>query len=465
MASLGFFLALFSAGCEGNLQQAAAALQQKNIVEAQSILDSARSQCAQSATFFELDGVTAALSNQLAPAEAAFRKALSLNPNSSRLFTELGVLLLKASQFTEGTKNLEKALAIDPANGGAAQYLIAAYLQAKRTDDVLRLVDKRKLSASVLFSLGVQLASQGRYQEAVHCFGKIPATDADDAVYFNTGLAYSHSKQWNKARENYFKAIDKRVGHADAYLHIGLDYASLGEPRKAIPWLLRAHELAVDKPDTVFVLCEQWIGLKYFQSAENLLKEALARDARQPLLLCASGDLAQAKGDEAMARAAYQEALQQDAKLLPALVGLARCDQAEGNDGAARERLSEALSINPNDSAANEQLGAVEMKQANWAGAAEHLQRSWTGEQSNPNTGLLLARALKHLGKPDEALRILKTIEPRLQDSTEFHLELAQVYGQLHRTSEAEAERAYVGRLQPAANATIRFEDPQTYVY
>ena len=465
MLGPGILLALALTGCEESLKQAAAALQQKNLSQARLILDSARSECSASASFFELDGVTDALSNQLNQAEAAFRQALVLDPNSSRLSMELGVLLFKDNKIPEATKNLEKALELDPANQSDAQYLAMAYSAAKRTSDILRLLDKQQLPSPVLFSLGTQFASQERYQEAAYCFAKIPANDADDAVYFDLGMAYSHLKQWAKARESYFKAIDKHPGHTNAYFHVGLDYVSLGEPRRAVPWLLQAHELGGGRTDIDFVLCEQLIGLRYFQSADQALKTALAQNPKQPLLQTASGDLAQAQGDYAGARKAYQKALQQEAQLVPALVGLARCDAAEGHDQAARERLGVVLSLHPNDSSANEQLGILEIRQANWAAALPPLQRASAADSANPNIGLSLARVLRHLGRLDESLRMLKRVEPALPDSAELHLELAQVYSQLHRATEAEAERTVVSRLQPGTNTALRFEDPQTYVY
>jgi tetratricopeptide (TPR) repeat protein len=458
-------LALAMPACEENLRQAAAALQQKNATEARVVLDNTRSECAESASFFELDAVTYALSNKLPEAEAAFRKALRLSPQSARLLVESGVLLLKDNQIVEGTGNLEKALQIEPGNEAAVGYLASAYAAERKAGDLMRLIDKHPLPATVLFSLALQLAKQEQYRSAADCLEKIPAANADDAVYFNKGLAYSHMKEWTKARESYFRAIDLHTGHVDAYFHVGLDYASSGEPRKAVPWLLRAHELDPERSDVDYVLCEQLIELKYFESAAQILQDALARNAQQPLLQAAQGDLALRKGDNAGARAAYNEALQQQPALVPAIVGLARCDQAEGNNEAAMARLREASRSHPEDPTINGQLGALEMHDGNWAAASEHLQRAWAVDQSNANVALEWARVLRHTGKPSEAIHVLKTIAPALEDTTDLHLELAQNYAALHRPLDAEAERKLVSRLQPGANTTLRFEDPQTYVH
>ncbi len=102
--------------------------------------------------------------------------------------------------------------------------------------------------AAALFSLGTQLAQQGKYQQAIATLRQIPAEDADDAVYFNLGLASSHLRLYNEARGYYFRAIDKHPGHALAYFRVGLDYAAEGQGRKALPWFFRASQFAPGRP-------------------------------------------------------------------------------------------------------------------------------------------------------------------------------------------------------------------------
>ena len=92
MLTLALLLAFNTTGCEEKLQQAASALQQKNVAEVRNVLDSIRSNCSSSPSFQELDGVEKALSGDLSAAETAFRNALSTQPNSARLLTELGVM-------------------------------------------------------------------------------------------------------------------------------------------------------------------------------------------------------------------------------------------------------------------------------------------------------------------------------------------------------------------------------------
>jgi hypothetical protein len=52
-----------------------------------------------------------------------------------------------------------------------------------------------------------------------------------------------------------------------------------------------------------------------------------------------------------------------------------------------------------------------------------------------------------------------------MRTSSAFHLELAQIYTQLHRISEAQAERDAVNNLQAQAHDALHFENPRTYVH
>jgi len=149
----------------------------------------------------------------------------------------------------------------------------------------------------------------------------------------------------------------------------------------------------------------------------------------------------------------------------PALVGLARAEIAEGKDQDARSSLLAVLSRNPDDAAANGELGALESRGQDWSASEKHLSRAWAKDRSNVNYALALSRTYRHLSQPAEALKVLEMIRPATKESSAFHLELAQVYGQLHQTTEAETERKLVSQLQTADQQGLHFDQPKVYVH
>jgi tetratricopeptide (TPR) repeat protein len=380
-------------------------------------------------------GAAKSLSGNSLGAEEAFRRAVSLDPRSARLQANLGIVCLQNHHVNEGIAALEQSAALGSSD------------------------------SRVLFTLGSLLGERGNYGEAVEYLSRIPDRDVDDAVSFNLGLGYSHLHRFDKARQAYFKAIDHRPGHVEAYFRIGLDYAALGEPQKAIPWLFRARELGTDRPEIAYALVEQLLRLKYTKTAEEIINAALERSSIDPLLIVASGDVLQQKGDHTAAVSKYQDAIGQHPHLPAALIGLAQVAISKGNDQEAQTYLLEALAADPANSSANGQLGILEGRRGDWAPAAAHLKSAWETDRSNALIGLELARALRHCGQFSNALRTLRSLEPRMGDSSSFHLELATLYVQLHRAADAQTERVIVANLQSQAHQELRFEDSQTYVH
>jgi predicted Zn-dependent protease len=498
-------LAMASTTCDESIKPAALALQRNDANVAKGILDKLRSECSQSSYFNELDGVVDEFEGKPEEAETAFRKAVSLDPKSPRLLSDLGLSYLKNQKLADGAKALQQALDLDPTDERAAKYSLGAYVdlkdwpqalavtqriapatnakllhdrqfllwvsqtlleekQAARLERLLSL-NAYDFSPPLLFSIGTLFAQHGMYQSGIAYLNRIPRQLADEAVYFNLGLAYSHLKQFDRARENYYNAIDKDAEAPDAFFRVGLDFAAAGQVRKAIPWLFRARSLGPDRADIAYALCEQLLLLQYVNTAADVVDAALAKNPGDALLTVARGDVALVANNTQNAEQMYKQALERQAKLVPALVGLARTAQQSANGEAAQKYLENALSVEVDDPAANRQMGLIEAGRGRWAAALAHFERAWKVDRSNPDVGLELARALRHSNRPADGLAVLNSIRPALSASSGFHFELAQIYIQLHRSKDANAERERIQNLQADTGDVLRFENPKTYVH
>lgn len=500
-----FIFFAVTSSCEDSLKPALSALQHNDASGAVSLLESARTQCARSSSFYDLLGIASELSGNTLAAENALRQGVSLDPKSSRLFADLGATYLRNNKPNDAADALSQALILDPHNAVAATYLIGAYVavaewqkaadlfertgianspnllkdqivalwfaqtfielhQPERIDSVFA-PELREMPPGLLFSLGTLFAKHGLYARAVEYLQQIPADKADDAVYFNLGLASSHLGKFEEARRYYFQAIDAKPEHIEAYFHVGLDYASAGDPRKAIPWLARAYDWAPTRADIAYALSEQLIQLQYFDTANELLKRALELDPRNPLLLMALEDGKLAEGDIPAALGTCNQTLTESPKMASTLIGCARVYSAQGKDEEARALLQKALSADPNDPAALGELGLLEAQNDQWSLAFEHLNRAWSQDRSNTKVALRLARTLQHVNRAAEAVQLLVSLPPSARTSPAFHMQLAQLYAALHRTSDADAERAAVQKLRAQNSESIHFDNPKTYVY
>jgi tetratricopeptide (TPR) repeat protein len=277
-------------------------------------------------------------------------------------------------------------------------------------------------------------------------------------------LAYSNLHRFEDARRNYFAAIDKHPGYAEAYLHIGIDYAESNQPRFALPWLYRARELSPDPVKVDYPLTQQLIRLHYFDSAATILSHDLAATSNQPLLVAAMGDLELARGNYAKARDSYQNALANTPALAPAWLGLARCAQAEGKSDEAKKYFQQVLAADHNNPVVNGDLGIIELKSGNPKLAVEYLERAWQDGNTNIAVVVALSRLYRQGNQPLRSLNRLEKLKPEQSNSIDLHLELSRVYTALHRTREAQAELGRVKDLQAQKTASLHFEDPGTYV-
>jgi tetratricopeptide (TPR) repeat protein len=498
-------LAVATAGCNDSLAPALDALRQNDPAKAKLVLAPLQEQCAQSSSYYELLGAANGMSGDSTAAESAFKAAVSLEPKSSRLQAELGAAYLRNKKPQLAAEALAQALALDPSNDAARKYLLGSYIELKdwshayavfermgaekqpgalrdpilvlwlaqtlietdrgRQIDRLLAPDQPVMTPPLLFSLGTLFAEHRMYSTAVKYLRAIPEDKADDAVHFNLGLAYSHLREFEKARKCYFEAIDQHPGHVSAYFRVGLDYASEGNTRKSIPWLLRAHSSEPGNAEIAYALAEQLLQLQYIDTAAEILKQAAAGNPSHVLLMVAAGDIQQARGDTAAAIETYKKALARQPTLTPALVAIARAYVKQGNDADARIALNTALSKDPSDPPANAELGLLEARQEDWNAAVEHLEKAWTQDHSNTWVALALARAYGHINRTADAVGLLLPLRPALQDSSAFHLQLAQLYTQLKRPADAQAEREALTAIQEQTQKEFHFENPKTYIY
>ena len=431
---------------------------------------------------------------------------MNLDQKSPRLLTELGATLFQNGNPAAAAKYLDQSLELDPSNLSTLKYAIGTAVATKnwaRADllftrlDIARNVEllrrepilllwlaqtmietkrvehfdsalsglRSSMPPGLLFSIGTLFAQHGMYQRAIDYLEEISPESADAPTLFNLGLAYSHLHRFEQARGAYFATIDKNADNVNAYFHVGLDYASSGKPRMAIPWLYRAHALAPERSDITYALTEQLIGLEYYDSAKALVSKASTNTRPEPLLLVAEGDVALAKSDPGAAMRSYQAAVRLKPGFPAALVGLARADIALGKTTDARVLLQTAITNSPEDVSISGELGVLEEKDGNSRSALTHLERAWEQDQSNTTTALALARVYEREKRPTDALRVLSVLAPVIQDSPAYHLQLARLYTALHRNADAKAEQDLVNALQNRSHDGLHFESPGTYIH
>ncbi len=141
------------------------------------------------------------------------------------------------------------------------------------------------------------------------------------------------------------------------------------------------------------------------QEAEQLYRQTIAIDARQPDALLGLAAIAEARGERAEAAAQYRRVLQLEPDHPVALAALA--ELSAGGDVAAQESvLRQALARRPQAAPLHTALGRLLAAQQRWSEAYQAFASAWQLEPSSAERAYDLAVALDRLRKPQSAAQM-----------------------------------------------------------
>ena len=248
--------------------------------------------------------------------ENLWRRALAVNPRSTRALLYLGTIFRTQGRFEEATSLYEQALRIDPDYADAEYNLAHAFAQLNRLDLAIqhlrKYMDKQPPTAFPHVEMGNLLNRQGKTAEAI--------------AEYRTALK-----------------IDARS--ADAHSALGSALAQLGELEQATKELSRAVELSPRTGDFYLSLGNLLVKQDRLSEAAEKFREAIRIS---PGLLPARNNLGRllaAQGDLPGAMEIFREALRIDPTFAPAHESLALALDQIGKKEEAMEHYREAVRL------------------------------------------------------------------------------------------------------------------------
>jgi len=212
-------------------------------------------------TQFMRKGAEALHQGDAAGAENDFRQATVTSPRMPEAFLYLGLSELREGKVEEAEAQLSKAIALNPDLPGAHMFLGIAQFQMNKLDaaiDSLKQEQARQPNdVEVLTWLGIAELGAGHADEAVapldraaalspkdpnildyrgrahslvaqQSYRALTALDPDSwRVHRALGEAYSESRDWQNALDEYRKAIEKQPNNSDLYEALGDTYRRL----------------------------------------------------------------------------------------------------------------------------------------------------------------------------------------------------------------------------------------------
>jgi tetratricopeptide (TPR) repeat protein len=175
-----------------------------------------------------LDGAT----NKPAEADANFKKAISLSPNTYDSYAFYSRYLKLVNRDVEAIPMAQKALQINPYSVIALQVLMGSYNDLSQWDNL------KQAAQQTLTVLPNDPAAENYLKAAIQrkalVTGTIITKPVSAADYINMSVAYYNQKNYEKCIEACKLAIALKPDYADAYSNMGAAYNQLKEWKHGI---------------------------------------------------------------------------------------------------------------------------------------------------------------------------------------------------------------------------------------
>lgn len=321
-----------------------------------------------------------------------FQNILRLDPNSAEAHANLGTVYYAQTKYLEATASFEKALKIRPGLKGATAFL------------------------------GMSLARAGRIQEATPLLAKGFKSPLSDEWKLEAGLLLGDACQ----RANDLKCLQQVVEELTRLYPTNIE---------VLYFSYRMHAT---------------LGAR---AVAGLVKSA-PDSARLHQL---AGEFLESDGDFATAVTQYRKALE----IEPRLPG---CHRALGvalmnlstDDATSREvedHFRRELSINPNDAAAEYQLGELFWLRNQPKDALSHFTRALQLQPSFPDALIAAGKAQSALGQPAQAITLLEKAVALDPANDVARYRLAKAYQGSGNRKAADREFAEFRRLRTSLEA------------
>jgi ADP-ribosylglycohydrolase/Flp pilus assembly protein TadD/protein-tyrosine phosphatase/DNA-binding Xre family transcriptional regulator len=259
---------------------------------------------------------------ELDKAVQVFKSVVRLAPESAAAHYDLGVACDENDLTEEANAAYQKAIELDSHYWQAHYNLGQNYLRRSEFSNA----EDAFITAALLnhgfaeahFMLGVVYAAQNKHQDSIDATLRGLEFSPDDAkAHFNIGNSYFHLRDYEKAAEWFEKSLEIDQNAPDTYYRLGKCYRELGEKEKEFDAYLNAVELAPDFVDALFALGTLYAHLTetdegrevtYFETGGDLILS----DPRVSFYL-GLGNLAHGNVDEA--RESQADLLKMDERL------------------------------------------------------------------------------------------------------------------------------------------------------
>jgi tetratricopeptide (TPR) repeat protein len=191
-------------------------------------------------------------------AEDLFNKAIELNPANDQACAELGWIYKIQGKLPEAIGFVKKAIELNPENDWAYFKLAWIYREQGKLPEAIGFVRKAiELNPEndwAYFELGWIYKIQGKHSEAIGLFKKsIELNPENDCAYTGLGWIYREQGELSEAEDLFRKALEIHPENDWVYGALAILYEDTGQPELATKYAKKANELRLQYYNCVTV--------------------------------------------------------------------------------------------------------------------------------------------------------------------------------------------------------------------
>jgi tetratricopeptide (TPR) repeat protein len=375
-------------------------------------------------------------------AQAAYQRALTLDPKSSQAFAALGTLATLENDLTNAAINFKAAAELAPdrspikvlyarfkvGTGDAAEGRRILSEMAKRTPDYI----------PAIMGLAGIASSEKKYDESQGFVDQVLARDPDDleALLQDSQLKVARNDVPGATAE--LERITRTYSQLpSAYYQLAQVYLMGNDIDKATAALGRALELNPDYADAIMSLAQIKIRKQDPTPAILALEKLVQKQPQLPQAQLLLADAYRQRNRLSDALAIYDR-LEQAFPQNPQISLLAGSAYVQAkNPAAARREFNRTLQIAPTNTLALEQLINLDLSETNFTAALQQVQSRIQADPTQGGLYVLAAKIFSAEGKPDQSQAALIKATQMDTNSPVAYLLLAQSYADAQKNDQS----------------------------
>lgn len=406
-------------------------VEKRDYPRAMALLDTLQRDSANDPQVLYLLGTVYMAQHRYQQASELLERAASRAP-TSRVNRSLALSQLGNGQGDLAQRNLEKALANNPADAHTAMALATILMRNGETKKAIQVADaaakQNSANLTLLNFLGTVKSAGGDRAGARVAFGQVLAKEpAYTPAVLNMAKLDASEKRFDEARNRLNAYLSKHRDAPTALFELGLVEYLAGRMGEALRALQKASDVDRRDPRAGLVLVDVYLAQRQPTQALSAAKTLLARFPENLSVQLALGRTYLQVGDAASARNIFQAATRQAEFDPEQQVEIARLQLAAGNPEGAFYNIQKALQGKPDDPAALALLVETESRRGSAAKADEALALLRSKHPEHPATALATADLAMLRGQYANAAAAYNTALAK-STTTANALKLAQAY-------------------------------------